>query len=49
MTIKIQFYPTSSGERLLTYAIYKDDVLCGYARCYCRALKAAEWLSLTLR
>lgn len=47
--IRIQFYPTCDGCRLLTYALYFDGVFVGYSRCWCRAVKAAEMLRLTLR
>jgi hypothetical protein len=47
--IKLQCYPTTSGCRLLTYGIFYNGIFCGYARCFCRAQKAAEWLVLTLQ
>jgi hypothetical protein len=46
--IKPQFYKTHSGARPLTYAIYLDGVFCGYCRCWCRAERAAKYLSIRM-
>lgn len=46
--IKAQFY-FYHGRRPLTYLILVNGIPFGYAKCYCQAVKAAEWLSLTLK
>jgi hypothetical protein len=42
-----QFY-SLNGYRPLTYLILMNGLPYGYCACWCRAMKAAEWLELTL-
>jgi len=49
MKITPQIWRTKNGERLITYAVYYNGVFAGYSRCLCAAMKAAQWLSITLR
>ncbi len=46
--VQPQIYPTCTGERWITYLIVANGVAAGYARCFCRAEKAARWLMITL-
>jgi DNA modification methylase len=48
ITIRPQFFYWH-GIRPLTYGLWKDGVFIGYCTCWCRAVKAAEWLELALR
>jgi hypothetical protein len=45
--IKVQFFNVN-GYRPLTYGIWVNNIWVGYAPCWCRAVKAAQWLVLIL-
>jgi hypothetical protein len=45
----IRITPQFYKSRTMTYAIYFNEIFCGYARCFCKANKAAEILLMSLR